>query len=138
MSLLVVLPNSFFRIFALAPLFLATILLAERPQAQSDILIVPGKRVGPFEIGMSMDQVKAAVPAGWREGQYQDYDVGDGRKIAVHYEVTHWRVDWIQTTSPRFRTPEGAGVGTARSELETAYRGKDLELRLPPPFVGDF
>jgi hypothetical protein len=96
---------------------LAVLLLAcESPApaaAVGSVLIVPGQSIGPARIGMSVTELTEALgPA--------DASGSDAWLSFPHSGIAALVADGVavqlSTTSPRFRTASGAGVGTPRGD----------------------
>lgn len=74
--------------------------------------IVPGQSIGPARLGMTVDEAAAALGP--------SMEVGPGRRLYPRFNIA---VDFdagaavrITTISAKYRTPGGAGVGTANTE----------------------
>lgn len=99
---------------ALASMVVAAPCVAAVPSAPAPVSteIVPGQSIGPARLGMSVDEATVALGP--------SMEVGRGRRWYPRFNVA---VDFdagvavrITTISAKYRTPGGAGVGTADTE----------------------
>lgn len=102
-------------------------------------IVVPGKAVGPLQIGMSQEEVRAAVGEAERTslGAWEYLSGG----YAVFFDTDRHTVDAIaggDTGYPRgalvkafvARTREGIGMGSTRAEVVKALGEPDNDRRL--------
>ena len=124
-------------IFATLTLFIRQRLAAHRarlaPQVVAAQPIVPGQSLGPISLGMTEEQVTAALgqpdttptPQSW---QYRDPD------IAINFSKTTPRTvaaifagGGPPLTNVPYRTPEGLGLGSTRDAVIKAWGAPDTE-----------
>lgn len=107
----------------LASLSLAAGCASARPDL-NDNLIVPGKRVGPVEIGMPVADLLAVAGTPRRttliEGSAAATYVFNGFSVTAHDKVY-----WIVVDSPFYRTATGAAVGVEQIEARSAFGKPD-------------
>jgi type IV pilus biogenesis protein CpaD/CtpE len=96
--------------------------------APSSTAIVVNKRIGPVSIGEQRPKVEAAIGAGHVVATHKPDSNGIGTAI-VSYPAASFRVVYIthagkaavfgaQTTSSRYRTQSGVGVGSAVAQVK--------------------
>ncbi len=102
------------------------VLVAVAGQSQAAVpqghLIVPGRAVGPVQLGMRPAQVLRllgpAVGAGPAQGAGRL--AWPGRGLAVRLDP-EGRVEAVFVESPQYRTAEGVGVGSSRDDVLAAF-----------------
>jgi hypothetical protein len=95
--------------------------------AQSDMLIVPGQRIGPIRLGMGMDEVVAKL------GQPDFTETSEWRYWSLNLVVGFYTSPapavaglstqiWADVPlSTVFRTAEGIGIGSSSFDVKRAY-----------------
>lgn len=98
--------------------------------------IVPGQRIGPVSAGAERATVEGAIGPGVVIGRVPSAVAPGNRNLdAVSVAYPAWAVvaqyltdeasapvTRIATRSPRYRTPAGLGVGSARAAIRAAHR----------------
>jgi len=119
----------------------AFLIWAPLAAAAPPLLIVPGQTVGPVQLGMHVDDVRAALgrPTIGRRGELVFPGWGI---VVIAQEGAAVR---IITTNPAFRTATGAGVKTALNEAEAligdrneviSHSGPDTTVLFPFQGIG--
>ena len=115
--------------------------LPSTPAAPASIEIVPGQSIGPARLGMTVDEAAAALGPSEQVDQgrhwYPRFNVAVDFDAGVAVRIT--------TISDKYRTPGGAGVGTADAEAArmvgdansvTTTAGRDTTVLYPFQGVG--
>ncbi len=120
--------------FAFSILFVTSIFSQALAQANIDTEIVPGKRIGKIQIGLTVSQVRKLLgkPTGgdaalgtwwddWRQYSKRNYEETEVRYNLSSDEDVHHRVTQILVTSPVFHTVEGISTNSSMKAIRTAY-----------------
>ncbi len=118
----------------LALVLIAPLLLAPAAQAQTDFSIVPGERIGPYRLDMTVAELQAAL-AKAQPGKIQEQIttdapfvphrliVAEGVGIDAHISIFGVRVLAISTWKPTYRLAFGLGVGARENTLNRIFPG---------------
>lgn len=91
-----------------------------------DALIVPGSRIGPVTLGLSMEQVTQDLGSGQKrpmpEGTMHLYE-----ELGLVVYAQEGRVTSVTTRSPHFATRQGVAVGSDVDAV-LSHLGRDYEL----------
>lgn len=107
----------------------------KEPPAPSEKPRLSSEAAGPVRLGMTAEQVQklpglTAVTSNIQiEGTTQPtLQIRRGTRSLMMAEIVDGKVWRLTITSPEYRTPEGAGLGTLASRLEQIYGTPDLML----------
>lgn len=103
-------------------LFLATLLpLTAHAQAQNDHLIVPDRRIGPYQLGMSdKDLFKVGIPAETKPGGGSTAYFYENDTIKVFVDDGTHQVIFVEASGGSYHTSEGLRVGSSLPDVERA------------------
>lgn len=110
-----------------------------------DNLIIPGQRIGPAAIGMTLQQAYSIFGDPSQQQRMRDgiiYSWG-GPPEGVEYRsgfglglfISNGRgmVRWVSTNNPRYQTPDGVGVGATGMRVRAILGAPTRDEILRPP-----